>query len=175
MKKIHGDIIFSKLCITNDDQLIYGYWDMENNRIFCNIGPIFALLPNIKLKNQNFEKMKNTLEISLFYTSAPEIMIICYTVSEIWRVADVICIFHFGLYFAILPPYQHKNQIEKKKKNCLEISSFYTCVPKIMITWCTIPETWCKTDRWMDGRTEEWADRQTGGQKKWHMEVAAQI
>ena len=116
MKKIHGDIIFSKLCITNDDQLIYGYWDMENNRIFCNIGPIFALLPNIKLKNQNFEKMKNTLEISLFYTSAPEIMIICYTVSEIWRVADVICIFHFGLYFAILPPYQHKNQIEKKKE-----------------------------------------------------------
>ena len=114
MKKIHGDIIFSKLCITNDDQLIYGYWDMENNRIFCNIGPIFALLPNIKLKNQNFEKMKNTLEISLFYTSAPEIMIICYTVSEIWRVADVICIFHFGLYFAILPA--QKPNWKKKEK-----------------------------------------------------------
>ena len=41
------------------------------------------------------------MEILTFYTSAPKIMIIGYTVSEIWHVTD--CFFHFGLFFAILP------------------------------------------------------------------------
>ena len=31
-------------------------------------------------------------------------MIIGYTVPEVWRVTDVIAIFHFGLFFALLPP-----------------------------------------------------------------------
>ena len=50
---------------------------------------------------------------------------------------DVIFILYFGLFFDLLPPNDTKNENEKKKKNekkCLEISSFYTCVPKIMIT-----------------------------------------
>ena len=29
-------------------------------------------------------------------------MILCHTVPEIWRVTDVICIFHFKLFFALL-------------------------------------------------------------------------
>ena len=41
------------------------------------------------------------MEILTFYTRAPKIMIIGYTVSEIWHVTD--CFFHFGLFFAILP------------------------------------------------------------------------
>ena len=36
------------------------------------------------------------------YTSLPKIMIICYIVPEIWCVTDVIVIFHFGLFFALL-------------------------------------------------------------------------
>ena len=43
-------------------------------------------------------------------------MIICYTVREIWHVTHVIVIFHFGLFFALLPPNSLKNQIKKKKK-----------------------------------------------------------
>ena len=39
-----------------------------------------------------------------FYTSAPKIMIIYYTVPEIWHLTDVIVIFHIGQFFAILPP-----------------------------------------------------------------------
>ena len=50
--------------------------------------------------------------MSSFYTSSPKIMIIWYTVPEIWRVTDVIVIFHFG------------------------ISSFYTCVPRNGEKWC---------------------------------------
>ena len=41
---------------------------------------------------------KRSLEIS-FYTSVPKIMIIIsYTVSEIWQMTDVIVILHFGLF-----------------------------------------------------------------------------
>ena len=36
-------------------------------------------------------------------------MITCYTVPEIWRVTDVIFIFHFGLFFAQkISPQQHE-------------------------------------------------------------------
>ena len=43
------------------------------------------------------------MEISSFYKSVPKLMIICYTVSEIWRVTDIVFIFHFGIFFALLP------------------------------------------------------------------------
>ena len=60
----------------------------------------------------------------------------------------------------------------------LEISWFYTCAPKIMTTWCTVPEIWCTMDGWTDGRldrqTDWWIEGQTDQQKKWHIEVGAQ-
>ena len=65
--------------------------------IFCPFTPLTA--QKVKI----FKKMKKPLEISSFYTSAPKIMIIGYTVPEIWHMTDVI-IFHFGLFFALLPP-----------------------------------------------------------------------
>ena len=40
-------------------------------------------------------------------------MIICYTVPEIWRVMDVIFIFHFGLFFALLPQQLEKSDFKK--------------------------------------------------------------
>ena len=55
-----------------------------------------------------------------------------------------------------------KIKISKKKKKWkkhLEMSSFYTCVLKVMIRWCTVPEIYGVW--WMDG----W--------KKWHIEVGA--
>ena len=43
-------------------------------------------------------------------------MIICYIVSEIWCVRDVIVIFHFGLFFALLNPNSPKNENLKERK-----------------------------------------------------------
>ena len=40
----------------------------------------------------------------------------------------------------LLPHKNPKNQNFEKWKNLLEISSFYTCVPKITIIWCTVLE-----------------------------------
>ena len=67
-------------------------------------------------------------------------------VPEIWCVADVIVISHFGLGFALLPPHpppppaspppspnSPKNQNLKKIKKNPGVSSFYRCVPKVMI------------------------------------------
>ena len=48
----------------------------------------------IKIKKKLKKKRKKRLEISSSYTSVPKIMIICYTIPEIWHVTKVI-IFHF--------------------------------------------------------------------------------
>ena len=50
-----------------------------------------------------------------------------------WRMTDVIIIFPFGLFFALLPP-------PNSRKN--EISSFYTSVSKIVFISYTVPEIW---------------------------------
>ena len=64
-------------------------------------------------------------------------------------------------FFALLLPNDLKNQNYDLKittcKKGLEISSSETSVPKIVITWCTVPEIWCA----MDGRTEGQTDGRT--------------
>ena len=103
MKKTPRDIILHKFTI-NDNHMIYDSWDISQNRqiflsswaIFCPFTPLTAQRMKI------FKKWKKHLEIS-FYTSVPKIMIIYYTVPEIKSVTDVI-IFHFGQFFALLPP-----------------------------------------------------------------------
>ena len=70
-------------------------------------------------------------------------MIICYTVPEISCMTDVIVIFDFGLFFALLPPNSPKNiNFKEMKKKPLEILSFYTSVQKMMIISYTVPEIW---------------------------------
>ena len=44
------------------------------------------------------------------------------------------------------PPKSPKNQ-NFEKLNLLEVSSFYTCVRKITIIWCTVPEILSETDK----------------------------
>ena len=104
---------------------------------------------------KNEKRKKKTLEISSFYSNVPKIMIICYTVPEIWYLK-------LGFFFPFSPPppphlpNSPKNQNFKKwkEKKSLEILSFYTYVPKIMIRWCTVPEIWCTADVLTDGRTD---------------------
>ena len=84
-------------------------------------------------KNQNFEKMKKLLKISL-YTCVPKTTIIWGTLSEV-RQTDI-CPFVPFLHFFPPPPPQLLTQkiiILKKWKNYMKMSSFYICVPKITI------------------------------------------
>ena len=90
--------------------------------------------------------MKKHLEISSFYTSALKIMIIGYTVPEIWNVTDVIAIFILSYTIPFCPPTAQKLKISKQWKKDLQISSFYTLVPKIIIICYTISEIWHVSD-----------------------------
>ena len=64
---------------------------------FCPFTPLTA-------KKWEYQKWKKPFEISSFYTSLLKIMIIFDIVPEIWLMLDVIFIFHFGQFFAPLPP-----------------------------------------------------------------------
>ena len=104
-RKPPEDIIILQMCTINDNHIMYGSGDMEcNGQNFLSFLTVFYSFTPLK-KLKPFEKLKKKhLEISSFSTSLPKIMIICYTVLEIWCVMDVSVIFHFGLFFAFLPP-----------------------------------------------------------------------
>ena len=138
---------------------VYCSWDMMHYRcnryfsfwaMFCPFTTLTAWKIEIK------KKTKKHLEIS-FYTSVPKIMIICYTVPEILHVMNAIVIFHFGLFFALLPPTQPKKQKLFKK---------WKKTPGDIITDQIMYSSWDMVhSRWTDGWTERW--------KKWHIEVGA--
>ena len=76
---------------------------VQQTYFFSNFGPFFVLLTPLKNKSSKFWKTeKKKKNLSLLYTSVPKIMTICY-VLEIWWVTNVIVIFHFGLFFPLLP------------------------------------------------------------------------
>ena len=113
-------------------------------------------LPN-SLKNQNLEKVKKTLKISSFYYSVPKIMIIydhmlhcSCRYGTYWIRLLFFILSHFLNFYPHSPrpppPNSPKNQNLKQWKTYLQISSFYRCVPKIMIRWCTVPEVSCVTN-----------------------------
>ena len=132
-KKAQGDIIISHMCTINGNHLIYDSWGINCNRqIFLSSLAISC-----------------PFTISSFYTSVTKTIIIDYTLPETWDMTDEIVIFHFGLFFALLPPSppnSQKNESFKKILKHLKISSFYTGVPKLMIIYYTVPEISCVTD-----------------------------
>ena len=66
------------------------------------------------------------------------------------------CYFSFWAIFCSFTPLTAlKIKISKKSKKDLEISSFYICVPKIMIRWCMVSKIRCVADGPIGGRTEK--------------------
>ena len=107
------------ICPINQDQM-YSSWDMQCNRqnLFIILGHLLPFTPLKAWKMKISKKWKTYLEISSFYTSLPKTMIIGCTVPEIWWMTDVIVIFHFGLFFALLPLWQPKKwKLQKSEKN----------------------------------------------------------
>ena len=90
------------------------------------------------------KKWKKLLDIAPFYTCVPKTTIIWGTFPQIRNETNFFVI--LGHFLPFEPPNSSKNENFKKIKKHLEISSFYTCVPKIMIRWCTVPEVWCAKD-----------------------------
>ena len=108
-KKTPRDIIILHMCTKNHDLMLYCSWGMVRDG--CNYFfsfwtfflPFYPPPPTPYPPPKISKKWNKCLEMSSFYTSVPKIMIIWYTVPEIWHMTDVIVIFHFGLFFALLP------------------------------------------------------------------------
>ena len=77
-------------------------YQLQQTDFFYHFGLFFNLYPLTAPKMKISQKWRKRLEISSFYTSAPKIMIIGYIVPEIRHMTDVIAIFHFGIFFALL-------------------------------------------------------------------------
>ena len=106
-KKPPRDIIISHMCTIYENHIMFSPWDMEHDwQNFWSLWTIFCPFTSLTTwKIKILKKRKNPLEISSFYISVAKIVIIWYTVPEIWRVKDVVYVFHFGLFFAPLPPH----------------------------------------------------------------------
>ena len=120
-RKHPRDIIILHKCTINCDYMLYCSWDMVRDGCNCyfSFWAAFCFYPSNspKISKKMKKKKKKWLEISSFYTSVPKLIIICYTVPEIWCMMDVIVIFHFGLFFALLPLQQpEKWKFPKKWK-----------------------------------------------------------
>ena len=82
---------------------------------YCSFWVIFSPFP--PLTAQKMRTWKKHREIS-FNTSVPKIMIICYTVPEIWCVTDVTAIFHLGYFLPFYPSNSLKKEnFKKNEKN----------------------------------------------------------
>ena len=104
-----GDVIILHMCTINNNHKMCGSCDIEGNKhnslsfwtIFYPFTPLLIQKINILKK---WKKKKKYMDISSFYKRVTKTMIICYTVPEMWCVADAVFIFHVGLFFALLPP-----------------------------------------------------------------------
>ena len=65
-----------------------------SNGIYCQFGPFFVFYLNNDPKIQNFEKMEKAPGGIII-----QMMIIWYTIPEIWHVTDSIFVSYFGLVF----------------------------------------------------------------------------
>ena len=79
-------------------------WHMTDLILIFHFELYFYFLLLNSQKNENSKNWKKGLEISSIYTSVPKIIIICYTVLEIWHVKDAIVVFHFGFIFCPFTP-----------------------------------------------------------------------
>ena len=82
---------------------VHKIWFMTDVTVISHFGLFFALFPLNSPNDQNFEKMiKTPGDIIILHMSTKVIVRWC-TVPEI-RCVTVVIIFHFRLFFALLPP-----------------------------------------------------------------------
>ena len=106
---------------TASDRFFLSSWT-----ICCPFTPLTARKMKIS------EKWKKHLEISSFYTIAPKLMIIGYTVREIWVRDGCNCIFHCVHFLHFYPPNSPKNKnFKKKKKSPGDVIILHKCAKNI--------------------------------------------
>ena len=131
MKNPPGDIIIWHRRTINDNHMMYGSWDTKHDRqnflsfwtIFCPITPLTT--QKIKI-SKKLKKLPGDIFI-LHKCTINDTHDVWFLRYEAW----------WTKFFVILDCICNQN-FEKLKKH-LEISTFYTSVPKIMIICYTVP------------------------------------
>ena len=162
-----GDIIILHKCTKNHEHMLYCFWDMVHDGCNCyfSFWAIFHLFtPVTAWKIKISKKWEKHRDIIILHKCTK---IHDHMLNWSWDMVHHICnYFSFWAIFCPftpppLPPNSPKIKISKKWKKILEISSFYTCVPKVMIWWCTISQIWCATDGQRDGQADSQKEKVT--------------
>ena len=177
MKKTPGDILLHMCTINEDHMIYGSKDIRHDGQSFLSFWVIFAPFPSEQPERSKFWKNgKNPGDIIIVHLccttnddhilTAQEMKILknwkkmlgyMILLHQKWKSYDVWFLRNgvrhsFLLFWAILCPFtplkiwKIKILKEKKKKH-LRISSFYTCVPQVMIRWSMVPEISRATDR----------------------------
>ena len=132
-------------------------WLMKDVIVIFILGNTFPFYPPNIPKKWKFQKNEKQAWKYHYFTQVLQkswsYMLYCS-----WDMAHVECNCHFSfqaIFCPFTPLTAQKMKISKKWRKHLEISSLNTCLPKIMIRWCMVPEIWCMTDRPTDRQTEK--------------------
>ena len=99
--------------------------------------PLFTLSTLFGLKNQNFWKIKElTGDINILHQCTKNHNHMIFNSQNMMWIALQVILGHLCLLPNFWPK---KSKFLKKRKKHLDISSFYTCIPKITIIWCIVP------------------------------------
>ena len=143
-----GDIIILHLYTTNENHIMYGSWDTDHGRQknVCHFRLFYALLPLEKPRKSKFcKKEKNAWR----YHHFTQVYHKCQSYDawflryEAQQTNFFVILSHFCPFTTITT---QTIKILKNWKKRLDISSFYTGVPKIMIIGNTVPDTWHMMD-----------------------------
>ena len=119
-KIVSGNIIILHKCTKNHDHILYCSWDMACDRYNCYhsfiLGYFLRFYPPNNPKKWKFHKNERNAWRYHHFTQVYQ-KLWSYGIPFLrWRVTDVIVIFHFGLFFALLRPEKRKRKFQKKEK-----------------------------------------------------------
>ena len=139
MKKIPVDIIILHKCIQNHDHMLYCSWDMACDECTCYFSfwaifcPFSLQQPEKSKFQKKMKKIPRDIIILHWCTKNHDHMLHCY-----WDMVCDRCNCYFPFWTIFCPFIPILPLTAQKWKNLLEISSFCTCVPEIMIRWCMV-------------------------------------
>ena len=112
--------------------------------VIFHFGLYFALLPASSPENENIRKLTKTLrDMITLHKCTKHHDHRLYCLWDIVCAGFNCCFLFWGIFYPFNPVTAWKMKIsENWKKKHLEISSFYTNAPKIMIIGCTALEKW---------------------------------
>ena len=143
LQEKHPDISLFYTCVPKF-LIWYTVLDIECDRLKLAIMGHYLPFYTPSSKPKKSKEKKQLLEISSFYTSVPKTTLIWGMLLETQWDRQTILLFR-AIFCPFNPLKTRKIKILKKSEIHLEMSSFYICVPKIMI-WCMLPEIWSITD-----------------------------